>query len=456
MNSPPVSSAEAQAAVGFAPIEVLALDIGKPLEDLPRRASRSGAPYGGVLVLASLHGQPVGLVELGFGSRDSIAADELAGAIWREAGPRISSHLLEDGLPAVSALGPEGLPAQAPRCERDREAFLAEAPFVTVIVPSRDRPDRLRTALDSIIACDYPDERYEILVVDNAPATTGTKDLVENEFAAGAVAVRYAREDKPGSASARNTGVRQTEAELVAFTDDDVRADRHWLTELARGFTLEPAAAAVSGLVIPMELETAPQLWFEEYGGFHHGFDRSVYDMAENRPADDPLYPYAAGRFGTANNLAFRRSALLELGGFDPALGNGTPALGGVDIEMLLRTVLSGRRVVYQPSAVIHHLNRPDYESLRKQIYAYGAGMSAVMIKTLGSDPRLLPDFVLRRLPRGLWFALSPRSSKNEQKRSGYPQELTRLELRGLVEGPVLYARSRRRYGPHVIPRHSR
>ena len=178
--------------------------------------------------------------------------------------------------------------------------------------------------------------------------------------------------------------------------------------------------------------------------------------MAENRPADDPLYPYAAGRFGTANNLAFRRSALLELGGFDPALGNGTPALGGVDFEMLLRTVLSGRRVVYQPSAVIHHLNRPDYESLRKQIYAYGAGMSAVMIKTLGSDPRLLPDFVLRRLPRGLWFALSPRSSKNEQKRSGYPQELTRLELRGLVEGPVLYARSRRRYGPHVIPRHSR
>jgi GT2 family glycosyltransferase len=201
-----------------------------------------------------------------------------------------------------------------------------------------------------------------------------------------------------------------------------------------------------------MELEAAPQLWFEEYGGFSQGFDRRVYDLVENRPADDPLYPYAAGRFGSANNLAFRRSVLLALGGFDPALGNGTPALGGVDFEMLLRTVLHGYRILYQPTAVVHHLHRTDYASLRKQIYAYGAGTSAVMLKTLGSQPSLIPDFALRRLPHGVWFALSPHSAKNANKRNAYPQELTRLELRGLLAGPLLYARSRRRYGPHTVP----
>jgi glycosyltransferase involved in cell wall biosynthesis len=340
-----------------------------------------------------------------------------------------------------------------PRCERQREAFLADPPFVSVIVPTRDRPERLRTALNSILACSYPRERFEIVVVDNAPATDQTARLLREEFTDAQPCVRYLREDSPGSASARNRGLEETEGELVAFTDDDVHVDRDWLTELARGFSAEAGAACVSGLLVPLELETAPQLWFEEYGGFSHGFDSCVYDLDENRPADDPLYPYAAGRFGSANNLAFRRSTLLALGGFDPALGNGTPALGGVDFEMLLRTVLRGYRILYQPSAIVHHMHRPDYQSLRKQIYAYGAGTTAVMLKTLGSQPRLIPDFVLRRLPRGLVFALSPDSSKNANKRNGYPSELTRLELRGLIAGLLLYARSRRKYGRHVIPR---
>jgi hypothetical protein len=123
---------------------------------------------------------------------------------------------------------------------------------------------------------------------------------------------------------------------------------------------------------------------------------------------------------------------------------------------MLLRTILRGHRIMYQPSAIVHHMHRRDYASLRRQIYSYGAGTVAVMLKTLGSDPRLIPDFLFRRLPRGLWFALSPSSSKNASKRAGYPSELTRLELRGMLAGPLLYARSRRRYGRHVVPPQSR
>ena len=164
--------------------------------------------------------------------------------------------------------------------------------------------------------------------------------------------------------------------------------------------------------------------------------------------ASEPCYTAEAG----GGCSAYRRSYFSELGGFDPALGNGTPALGGVDFEMLLRTILRGHRILYQPTAVVHHLHRRDLGSLRRQIYAYGAGIAAVMLRTLGADPRLVPDFVFRRLPRGLWFAFDPRSGKNANKRQNYPSELTWLEVRGLLAGPLLYTRSRRRYGRHEGP----
>jgi O-antigen biosynthesis protein len=437
----------------FQPIQVIEVELDEALPTLGGAKTESGIPYLQALVLARLHGQPLGLVEVTLPVDGGLAAETLAELLWKAFADRIRAHLRDDDLPIADRLTASGLPATLPRCVRERNEFLAEAPFISVILPTRERPDRLRTALGSILDCEYPNDRYEIVVVDNAPASEDTARLLREEFSGGEVPVTYAREDTPGSASARNRGLEAVSDELVAFTDDDVRVDRHWLSELARGFSIEPGASSVSGLLVPWKLDTAPQLWFEEYGGFSHGFDRRVYDLKENRPAEDPLYPYAAGRFGTANNLAFRRSALVALGGFDPALGNGTPALGGVDFEMMLRTILRGHRILYQPSAIVHHLHRSDYQSLRNQIYAYGAGMSAVMLKTLGSQPRLIPDFALRRLPRGLMFALSPSSSKNANKRETYPSELTRLELRGLVAGPLLYARSRRKYGTHVDPR---
>jgi len=119
--------------------------------------------------------------------------------------------------------------------------------------------------------------------------------------------------------------------EIVAFTDDDTIPDRHWLTEIVRGFWAAPRVGCVTGPILPSELATPAQLWIEQFGGYSRGFKRRVYDLGVNRPPDS-LFPYAAGRFGSGANMAFRRSLLLDLGGFDPALGGGTPALGGEDL----------------------------------------------------------------------------------------------------------------------------
>ena len=159
-----------------------------------------------------------------------------------------------------------------------------------------------------------------------------------------------------------------------------------------------------------------------------------------------PLFPYAAGIYGTGNNMAFRSRALREIGAFDPTLGNGTPALGGVDSEVLLRTVITGHLLLYRPAAFVRHVHRRDYAGLQRQIYCYGVGLTAYLTRTMVSYPRLIPD-IAKRIPRGLRHALAAGSSLHEQKQADFPRALTRAEIRGMLYGPLAYARSRRQLG---------
>jgi cellulose synthase/poly-beta-1,6-N-acetylglucosamine synthase-like glycosyltransferase len=275
--------------------------------------------------------------------------------------------------------------------------------------------------------------------------------MVVEEFR-GTATVKDLFEARSGSASARNRALPEIETELVVFTDDDTRIDEHWLIEIVRGFWSDERADVVSGLLLPSSLDTPAEVWFEEYGGFSRGFVRRVFDVRECWPLAEPLFPFSAGLFGTGNNMAFRTSALRSIGGFDPALGNGTPALGGVDSEVLLRSILLGHRLVYQPTAIVYHEHRRDYESLKRQIFSYGTGLSAYLLKTLSTNPKLIPLF-LTLVPKGMAFEADPRSKKNSRKEGDYPRALTLAEWRGIAYGPLAYLRSRHTFGPHAAPK---
>ena len=422
----------------FTPIRIVEVELSQALSALSAFTDLADQFYRKALCLVRLHSQPLGIVELHL-DNGTLNAQTLAHSIWQTLGEQVNTHLLQNGLAPISGLGELGIATSVtPTCLEERERFLAKAPFASVIVATHNRPELLLRCLNTLLAQCYPD--YEIIVVDNAPSTSETADLIEQTYR-DVPQLRYVREDRQGLSFARNRGIQEARGEILAITDDDVMVDSHWLLELVRGFQASEQVVCVSGLVLPMELETQAQDWFEQYGGYSKGFTRRLFDMGEHHPGT-PLFPYTTGILGTGANIAFRSAYLREIGGFDPALGAGTPAKGGEDLAIFFQIIMQGHTIVYEPAALLYHPHQRSYTDLRKQIYCYGVGLTAYLIKSVLDRPMLLFDLI-KKIPYGVFFALSAHSSKNSHKTIYYPKELTRIELQGMLHGPLAYLRSR-------------
>ena len=413
-----------------------------PLPDLPAVDPESGIRFAASMCLVRLHRTPLGLVRLEL-PPDGLPADRLAERIADELAEEVARHLRADGLP-LDEVAADGIAGTSdPPCQARRKEFLSRAPFVSIVICSRDRPTFVPGTLRSIVGCAYPAERYEVIVVDNASGADAPVSLDEAELQQ-SVRIRLLREPEPGLAHARNKGLAEAEGEIVVYADDDVEVDRDWLATLVGAFERGERVGAASGTTLPGALDTPVQRWIEGFGGRPIEIDTQVYDI-QAPPPDQPLFPFRPGELGAGRNMAFRRDLLTRLGGFDPALGPPGPlAVDTSDSDALLRVLLSERQVVRAPGAIVWHAHPQEYAELERRVWGYGAALTACLTKAVIERPRLFPD-LLRKLPRGLAFALSPRSEKNVGRQADFPPPLRRLELRGMAYGPIAYLRSRRR-----------
>ena len=428
------------AELGFVPMLVREIELSQPLPTLSSHDYKKGQTYQQTRCLIRLHTQPLGLIDLPFES-DELHPDAYAWRIWQALSKQINIHLQEDGLREVTTLDAPGLPAlYTPECLKKHAAFLQTAPFASIVVPTRDRPDSLARCLPTLLAQQYPD--YEIIVVDNAPSTSATADLIQQTYA-DEPRIRYVRENHPGSSHARNRGTLEARGEIIAFTDDDVVVDTHWLVGLVKGFKAAENVTCVTSLILPLELETPTQNWFEEFGGFNRGFTKHIFDQARGKNGTS-LYPFTAGVFGAGAAMAFTAKFLREIKGFDPSLGAGSRAGGGEDLLAFFQVIMSGNRLVYEPTSLAYHEHRRDYNSFQKQMYYYGAGLTAYLTKIMIDNPWLLFRLIMLT-PPGLFYILSSRSDKNRKKSSQFPKELIRLERKGMLQGPFLYLTGRRK-----------
>lgn len=429
-------------ALANLPVRIMEIEIGEPLPHISSFDDASSQQYRMAHCLVRLHSYPLGKIEFSL-DEQGISAEVCAKNIWQALHTQITTHLQQDGLPLITQLDVMGISSTVtPHCIEERERFFANAPFVSIVVCTHDRPERMPTCLQSLLSLHYP--HFEVVVVDNAPSTNATADFIQ-QYYSDIPQVHYVREDRAGLSRARNRGIIAAKGIIIAFTDDDVIVDPYWLIELVRAFSVTEDVTCVSGLILPYELETSAQLWFEEFGGFSKGFAQRIFVWQRGR-SETPLHPYTAGRFGTGASMAFTSTFLYSIGGFDPAIGVSTPAQNGDDLAIFFQVLASKHKIVYQPSALLYHIHRRDYPGLQKQIYTYGAGLTAYLMKSMLDHPHLLLNLLVK-LPYGVYFTLSSRSSKNRKKSAHYPLALTLSELKGMLYGPLGYLRSRQAIG---------
>ena len=400
---------------------------------MPQLPPRTG---GELWALVRFHSYPLGILELDASRR--YAPADLRRLVANRFSWSIFQHLVSDGLAANTLASLPVSLASLPRdCPGNKRS--GDWPTVTVAVCTRDRAAQLAECLETLDALDYPPDRLDILVVDNAPADDSAQRIV-----AARPRARYVREERPGLNWARNRAVQEARGELLAFADDDTMVDAGWVRALATAFDEEPDAMCVTGLVVPHELDAPPQRLFEQYGGFSRGF-RRIYariDRAANERAASAHG--GAGRFGTGANMAYRRRVFDSIGLFDPALDVGTITNGGGDLEMFFRVIKEGHLLVYEPCAIVRHRHRRTYEQLRTQLANNGIGFYSYLVRAALNYPDER-GAILRLGLWWLWYWNIRRLLVSFARPRRFPRDLILAELRGSLIGLWRYPAARRR-----------
>ena len=244
-----------------------------------------------------------------------------------------------------------------------------------MIVCTRNRVSLLVDTLESLKKQALAREGYEVLVIDNASADS-THEVAERSLDQGGLRGRCVREQELGLNHARNRGVAEAAGRIVAFLDDDARADPTWLEALVGAFSDE-APSGVGGR-IELVWQTRPPLWQ------HRGYLRMLawFDLGAERCRVDH-YPYLVG-----TNMSFTRETFGRVGLFDPRFDRrGEDLLSMGDTEFCHRVVRSGGTLLYEPRALVRHVVPPERARLSFLLRrSYSNGRSLCRLKALRDD----------------------------------------------------------------------
>ena len=256
----------------------------------------------------------------------------------------------------------------------------------SIIICTHNRDESLKQTLQAVCRQESPGENFEVIVVENA-STDRTRQVVEEVRDALQFPIRYHFEAQLGLSHARNSGVDLAEGEIVIFTDDDAIPQQGWLGNIIKPFQ-NSSVMVVGGDVEPVWPAGGPPVWLptglQPYLGiirFYHAEETELYY---------PRLPFGV-------NIAFRKSAVRQAGGFSYNLGrNGSSLLSAEETEFCIRLAKPGGKIVYTPAAVVKHIiakNRVTKQWFRKRSDIQGVSKAVIEFDGLSSG-------------RGLWLLL--------------------------------------------------
>ena len=217
--------------------------------------------------------------------------------------------------------------------------------YVSIIIPTYNRAEMLRVTVESFLAQDYPNDCFEIIIVDNN-STDSTRMVAEKYSGRTDPVVSYLFERRQGVHYARNSAAKKARGDILYFTDDDMVAEPSLIAELVKVFDLDPHIGSATGKIVG-RFDVPPPEWVRKYM-----VNNLLSLTGEDKPeelvisSDDIVY---------SCHQAVRREAFFSCGGFNPEntagvwVGDGETGLG-------IKMKQAGYRFAYTPKSVIYHL----------------------------------------------------------------------------------------------------
>jgi glycosyltransferase involved in cell wall biosynthesis len=256
----------------------------------------------------------------------------------------------------------------------------AARPLVSAVICTRNRPDKIGTAVRSVLDNDYPS--FELIVIDQS-TTDATAEAIR-PIVAGDDRVNYVHCNEAGLSRAYNAAIGRTKGEIIAFTDDDCIVPPSWIGAIVKSFDEDGEADLLYGRVVPASTDQPELTPLINFGARPERLSRKDGFRVT----------------GMGANFAARRRLFTGIGGFDEMLGGGGPLCSSQDYDLAYRAYRAGSVIILRPEVLLAHDGRRELEDWPALLRNYGIGDGAFYAKHVRcGDPYAL-WLLVRRVSR--------------------------------------------------------
>lgn len=268
---------------------------------------------------------------------------------------------------------------------------------ISVIIPTYNRGNIITKTIYSFIEQSLPKENYEIIIIDNNSADN-TREVIEEIIRSNkSPKIKYILEPRQGVHWARNRGAKETENEILYFTDDDMEADKNLLEEILKVFNLNDKIGTATGIVLP-KFEINPPKWI-----LRHCYN-SILSLNPKKEKD---LIFSSGDIGVFScHQAVKKEVLTKAGGFNPEnvkgkwIGDGETGLNK-NIKRL------GYKFAYTSKSIIYHLipkERLDQKYINKRLANQASADSYAYYREKRPSKKQLYFQILKHIFKGIYF----------------------------------------------------
>ncbi len=228
---------------------------------------------------------------------------------------------------------------------------LTDAPRISIVIPTYNRPEQLAVCLQACARLDYPRDRFEVIVVDDGGVEPLDKIVARFH---GVLTLKLVQQENTGPAAARNRGASEAAGEFLVFTDDDCAPASDWLKALVRHCVAFPDCV-VGG-------RTVNALTHNPYSAASQLLISYLFSFYNASPHNARFFP--------SSNLAFPIKQFRAVGGFDVTYLRAAAE----DRELCDRWLHLGHRMLYASEAVVYHAHALTFRTFVRQHFHYGQG----------------------------------------------------------------------------------